>query len=112
MLVEVLTTAASWHSEQPLLTYSVPQALEQMLRVGQLVAVPYGERLVEGITWQILPDDARSNSTAGTDDALLQNNLDTSAGTDLSCPRLPVEWFPGHDKSVPAEVSELFISSA
>jgi primosomal protein N' (replication factor Y) len=57
MLVEVLTTAASWHSEQPLLTYSVPQALEPMLRVGQLVAVPYGERLVEGITWHILPDD-------------------------------------------------------
>lgn len=67
MLVEVLTTAASWHSEQPLLTYSVPQALEQMLRVGQLVAVPYGERLVEGITWQILPDDALSNLAAGND---------------------------------------------
>ncbi len=57
MLANVLTSAASWNSEQPLLTYSVPPALEDELRTGQLVAVPYGERLVEGIVWDILSDE-------------------------------------------------------
>ncbi len=57
MLAHVLTTAASW-SEQPLLTYSVPMELEDRLRPGQLVAVPYQERLVEGIVWNThLADD-------------------------------------------------------
>jgi primosomal protein N' (replication factor Y) (superfamily II helicase) len=50
VLAHVLTTAASW-SEQPLLTYSVPMELEDRLCSGQLVAIPYGERLVEGIVW-------------------------------------------------------------
>jgi primosomal protein N' (replication factor Y) len=48
-----LTAAARWNIEQPLLTYLVPQELEAALRPGQLVAVPYGERLVEGIVWHI-----------------------------------------------------------
>ena len=57
MLAHVLTAAASW-SEQPLLTYSVPMELEDRLRPGQLVAVPYTERLVEGIVWNTrLADD-------------------------------------------------------
>ncbi len=50
MLAHVLTTAASW-SEQPLLTYFVPIEMEERLCPGQLVAVPYDERLVEGIAW-------------------------------------------------------------
>ena len=49
MFAEVLTSAASWNSEQPLLTYSVPPDLQADLRPGQLVAVPDGDRLVEGI---------------------------------------------------------------
>src|SRR5579884_361756 len=53
VLVDVLTAAARWNVEQPLLTYLVPQELEASLRPGQLVAVPYGERLVEGIVWHI-----------------------------------------------------------
>ncbi len=57
MLANVLTSAGSWNSEQPLLTYSVPAALRGGLRAGQLVSVPYGERLVEGIVWDILPDE-------------------------------------------------------
>jgi primosomal protein N' (replication factor Y) len=56
MLVSVLTSAASWHSESPLLTYTVPVDLQDILREGQLVAVPYGERLVEGIAWHIHDD--------------------------------------------------------
>jgi primosomal protein N' (replication factor Y) len=47
----VLTSAASWQGEQPLLTYAVPDELRDLLSPGQLVAVPYGERLVEGIVW-------------------------------------------------------------
>ena len=56
MFAEVLTSAASWNTEEPLLTYSVPPTLENELRAGQLVAIPYGERLVEGIVWRIMAD--------------------------------------------------------
>src|SRR5579883_609169 len=62
MLVSVLTSAASWQSEHPLLTYSVPAALENDVRVGQLVAVPYGERLVEGILWSLHDDQDESQA--------------------------------------------------
>ncbi|MBV9691265.1 MAG: primosomal protein N', partial [Ktedonobacteraceae bacterium] len=57
MRVDVLTSAGSWQSEHPLLTYLVPSELQADVRVGQLVAVPYGERLVEGIVWGIQPDE-------------------------------------------------------
>jgi primosomal protein N' (replication factor Y) len=53
MLADVLTAAANWHGASPLLTYLVPAALEGALSAGQLVAIPYGERLVEGIIWTI-----------------------------------------------------------
>src|SRR5438270_347734 len=53
----VLTTAASWNSEQPLLTYTVPAELQDQLSPGQLIAIPYGERLVEGIVWSIQQSD-------------------------------------------------------
>ncbi len=56
VLAQVLTSAASWDSEQPLLTYTVPAEFVDMLRQGQLVAIPYGERLVEGIIWDIHMD--------------------------------------------------------
>ncbi len=56
MLAEVLTAAASWNGVHPLLTYQVPPSIEGELRVGQLVAVPYGERLVEGIVWELHSD--------------------------------------------------------
>ncbi|HEX6482186.1 MAG TPA: primosomal protein N' [Ktedonobacteraceae bacterium] len=56
MLADVLTSAASWNSEQPLLTYAVPVKLRSELRTGQLVAIPYGDRLVEGIVWSIEGD--------------------------------------------------------
>jgi primosomal protein N' (replication factor Y) len=52
---DVLTPTASWNGEQPFLTYLVPSNLEEELRQGQLVAVPYGERLIEGIVWSISP---------------------------------------------------------
>jgi primosomal protein N' (replication factor Y) len=53
LFAQVLTSAASW-SNEPLLTYAVPPELEDEIAPGQLVAVPYGERLVEGIVWHVL----------------------------------------------------------
>ncbi len=53
MLADVLTTAAMWQSDQPLLTYIVPIEFEGTIRAGQLVALPYGDRLVEGIVWRV-----------------------------------------------------------
>ncbi|MFL5659604.1 MAG: primosomal protein N' [Ktedonobacteraceae bacterium] len=57
VLADVLTSAASWNSEQPLLTYTVPAELQDRLCPGQLVAIPYKERLVEGIVWEVQLDD-------------------------------------------------------
>ncbi len=54
MFAEVLTSASRWQNEQPLLTYLVPGAMQQEARPGQLVAIPYGERLVEGIIWRLM----------------------------------------------------------
>src|SRR6266568_200582 len=39
-----------------MLTYTVPGELQEQLRPGQLVAIPYGERLVEGIVWKVGDD--------------------------------------------------------
>ncbi len=61
MLAEVLTSAASWQDEHPLLTYLVPGELQTELRPGQLVAIPYGERLVEGIVWHVRQDGKPEN---------------------------------------------------
>jgi primosomal protein N' (replication factor Y) len=60
LFAHVLTSAASW-SEEPLLTYAVPPELEDEIAPGQLVAVPYGERLVEGIVWHVLDLLPRGN---------------------------------------------------
>jgi primosomal protein N' (replication factor Y) len=62
-LADVLTSANSWNSEQPLLTYLVPAELQAELRAGQLVAVPYGDRLVEGIVWNIWEDHVNHRPT-------------------------------------------------
>src|SRR5215468_2985155 len=56
MLADVITPSASWsHEQHSLLTYEVPTTLEAEIRPGQLVALPYGERLVEGIIWVLHP---------------------------------------------------------
>ncbi len=66
MLAEVLTSAASWQEEEPLLTYRVPEALRAEVCTGQLVAVPYGQRLVEGILWRLLEDEDAPGARAGS----------------------------------------------
>ncbi|MGH2508177.1 MAG: replication restart helicase PriA, partial [Ktedonobacteraceae bacterium] len=55
MFADVLTSAASWNTE-PLLTYAIPPELVDELAPGQLVAVPYGERVVEGVVWYVHDD--------------------------------------------------------
>ncbi len=62
MHADVLTSANSWNNEHPLLTYQVPPELQAELRAGQLVAVPYGDRLVEGIIWHVWEDDEREGA--------------------------------------------------
>src|SRR5437660_11728413 len=60
MLADVVTTAASWSNDHSRLTYLVPPAMEAEAQPGQLVAVPYGERLAEGILWSIHHQDNAS----------------------------------------------------
>ena len=71
MLANILTSAASWHAEHPLLTYVVPGEFQADLRAGQLVAVPYGERLVEGIVWTF-SDNETEIPTFESDDEVLR----------------------------------------
>src|SRR5690348_4280235 len=75
MQAYILTSAASWNSEQPLLTYIVPAALESELHSGQLVAVPYGNRLVEGIVWNICLDDEMGIGGAMGDEGAIQGAI-------------------------------------
>ncbi len=70
MLANVLTAAASWQAEHPLLTYLVPEELREQVREGQLVAVPYGERLVEGILWTIEEHEEGLPAFEGDDEVL------------------------------------------
>ena len=65
VFADVLTSANAWNSEQPLLTYTVPPELQNELQIGQLIAVPYGERLVEGIVWSIWEDDGTGQWEVG-----------------------------------------------
>ena len=65
LFADVLTSANAWNSEQPLLTYTVPPELQNELQIGQLIAVPYGDRLVEGIVWSIWEEDGTGQSEAG-----------------------------------------------
>jgi primosomal protein N' (replication factor Y) (superfamily II helicase) len=57
LFADVLISANAWNSEQPLLTYTVPPELQNELQIGQLIAVPYGDRLVEGIVWNLWEDE-------------------------------------------------------
>jgi primosomal protein N' (replication factor Y) len=63
MLVDVITSSASWSHEHSLLTYEVPAELESEVQPGQLVALPYGERLVEGLIWVLHQKGATSFPT-------------------------------------------------
>ena len=64
---DVLTSANVWNSEQPLLTYSVPPGIQNELQIGQLIAVPYGDRLVEGIVWNVWRYEEGGDMTGHTE---------------------------------------------
>ena len=57
VFADVLTSAHVWNRDQPLLTYSVPPEMQHELQSGQLIAVPYGDRLVEGIVWGVWEEE-------------------------------------------------------
>jgi len=57
VFANVLTSAHAWNSEEPLLIYSVPPDMQHELQTGQLIAIPYGDRLVEGIVWKIWEEE-------------------------------------------------------
>ena len=63
VFADVLTSAHAWNSEEPLLVYGVPPAMQHELQTGQLIAVPYGDRLVEGIVWKIWEEEQGSDMT-------------------------------------------------
>jgi primosomal protein N' len=56
---DVLTSTHAWNREQPLLTYSIPPDMQNELQLGQLIAVPYGDRLVEGIVWRMWEEEEK-----------------------------------------------------
>jgi primosomal protein N' (replication factor Y) (superfamily II helicase) len=63
MLADIITSSANWSHEHPLLTYEVPAELEAEVQPGQLVALPYGERLVEGLIWVLHPSVSARKGT-------------------------------------------------
>ncbi len=93
MLANILTAAASWHAEHPLLTYLVPEEFQADLRAGQLVAVPYGERLIEGIVWTISGDEMDIPTFDSDDGELrsLHSILDLESAL-LPHQRMLAEW--------------------
>ncbi len=70
MLADILTASASWQAEHPLLTYLVPEEFQADLRPGQLVAIPYGKQLVEGIVWTIAENEYETLNFSSEDEVL------------------------------------------
>ena len=113
MFAEVLTSAASWNSEQPLLTYIVPGSIEREVRAGQLVAIPYGERLVEGIIWK-LASDRDNGGDANARDADTISLRPISEILDLEPALLPhqrelAEWMAAYYVTPLAQVAQTML---
>ena len=55
MIADVLVPQGTWggRNRRPIFSYLVPSALASLLQPGQLVAVPFGARLTQGIVWRI-----------------------------------------------------------
>src|SRR6266487_4364563 len=86
VFADVLTSANAWNSEQPLLTYTVPPELQNELQIGQLIAVPYGERLVEGIVWSIWEEEKIDNITGHPQGVSLHLNLSSENKQNVGTP--------------------------
>src|SRR2546430_12523898 len=109
MLAEVLTSAARWSGEQPLLYYLVPAALEDVLQPGQLVAIPYGERLVEGIVWNITQGDASSGLDESIEIRPLHAILDQEPAL-LPHQRALAEWIAEYYVTPLAQVTSIMLA--
>src|SRR5579884_1100621 len=73
MRAEVLVfprAAPGRHVTSPLYTYTVPSALVASIAPGQLVAVPFGERVVAGIVWALDASDDLPDALPNTSDEL------------------------------------------
>src|SRR5579875_962282 len=48
---------AAWgeHRHAPFFVYAVPDEMQPSLQPGQLVLVPFGNRLASGVVWEITP---------------------------------------------------------
>src|SRR6266487_2929917 len=86
VFADVLTSANAWNSEQPLLTYTVPPELQNELQIGQLIAVPYGERLVEGIVWSIWEEEKIDDFTGHPQGVSLHLNLSSENKQNVGTP--------------------------
>ena len=55
MIAEVLVPEGAWggRNRRALFTYRIPPALRPLLQPGQLVALPFGPRLTQGIIWTL-----------------------------------------------------------
>jgi primosomal protein N' (replication factor Y) (superfamily II helicase) len=109
VLADVLTSANAWNSEQPLLTYLVPAELQAELCAGQLVAVPYGDRLVEGIVWHVWEEN--EHAMPKTDSYALRP---ISTILDLEPALLPhqralAEWMAGYYVTPLAQVALMML---
>jgi primosomal protein N' (replication factor Y) len=109
MLAEVLTSAARWNSEQPLLHYLVPPELEDTLQAGQLVAIPYGERLVEGIVWRITRDDGNTGLDESIEIRPLHAILDQEPAL-LPHQRALAEWMAEYYVTPLAQVTSMMLA--
>src|SRR6266700_2264675 len=109
MLAEVLTSAARWSSEQALLYYLVPPELADTLQAGQLVAIPYGERLVEGIVWHMTQDDASTRLDESIEIRSLQAILDQEPAL-LAHQRALAEWMAEYYVTPLAQVTSMMLA--
>ncbi|MDQ6662377.1 MAG: DEAD/DEAH box helicase, partial [Chloroflexota bacterium] len=113
MLAEILTAAASWTSERCLLTYIVPAELEDVLAAGQLVAIPYGDRLVEGIVWTISTmsaSDERSDEEQSYELRPISGVLDVEPAL-LPHQRALAEWMATYYVTPLAQVALMMLPS-
>ncbi|HEX6777394.1 MAG TPA: DEAD/DEAH box helicase, partial [Ktedonobacterales bacterium] len=66
MIADVLVPQGMWGGRKlrPIFSYLVPPALASLLQPGQLVAVPFGARLTQGIVWRIDTTGERLSSAS------------------------------------------------
>jgi primosomal protein N' (replication factor Y) (superfamily II helicase) len=99
MRAEVLVprAAAPGDSRSPFYTYRVPERLASLILPGQLVAVPFGERMAAGLVWAL---DASDEAGAGPNEPVeglrLVANILLQDVLLLPAQRALAEWLADH----------------